>query len=132
MLPKPERTRKQERAKEKREDAKVQHKARLLVFMEDERCRFPYEATVEHPCAGEDELMHMGSRTKAATRNREPSFRHDPLYLLRGCAEHHRGTYSYDGNLGGKGFVVEPMTDKMYRGPCRFIDVESGTLIGIN
>jgi hypothetical protein len=126
-------TRKQERARKERKDSKVQHMARMLVFAEDERCRFPHEATAEHPCAGPDELMHMKPRTKAQTVNCEPEFRHDPQYLMRGCNEHHQGVYSYDGSIGGRGFTVEPIDSKlMYRGPCRFIDKETGELLGIN
>lgn len=121
-----------EKRRATRVEARVQHLARIRVFQEDERCRFPWGASMDHPCGGPDELMHMGSRTKAKTVNRPPDFRHDPLYLMMGCREHHQGTYSYDGSLGGKGFAVEPLTDKLYRGPCRFVDVETGDLLGIN
>lgn len=131
-LAKPKRTRKWERAALKRTDAKVQHIARMLVFNEDERCRFPFEATTEHPCSGEDELCHMGDYSKAATRNQDPEDRHNPLHLMRMCAGHHKGPYSYDGSIGGKRFTIVPMTDKEFRGPCRFIDLRTRELIGIN
>ena len=84
-LSKPERTRKQERVSAKRKDAKVQHMARMLVMMEDQRCRFPFEATTEHPCSGEDELCHMGDYSKAKTQNQAPEDRHNPLHLMRLC-----------------------------------------------
>ena len=51
---------------------------------------------------------------------------------MRMCHEHHQGTYSYDGAIGGKGFDIRPLTDKEYRGPCKFIDRETGALLGVN
>ena len=80
-LVKPKRTRKQERASAKRKGGKVLHTARMLVFQEDQRCRFPFEATTEHPCSGDDELCHMGDYSKAKTRGQEPEYRHNPLRL---------------------------------------------------
>ena len=132
MLEKPE-PRKREKDRARRKEAKVQHMCRMLIFGEDQRCRFPHEATHEHPCSGALEMMHMKPRTKAQTVNKPPEFRHDPKFTLMGCHEHHQGTYSYDGSIGGKGFDVVPIDEElMYRGPCRFVDRDTGELLGIN
>ena len=130
---KPSRTRKQERASSKRQDAKVQHLARIIVFQEDQRCRFPWDATSEFPCSGPLELCHMKPRTKAETVNKPPEYRHDPRYMVMMCDGHHQGPYSYDGSIGGRGFTMEPLDNlKMFRGPCTFTDKDSGEILGIN
>lgn len=133
-IPKPARGgRKREQAKRKRAERLAVASSRQLVFSEDQRCRFPHSATFNHPCFGPDELMHMGDHARAKTVGMDPEDRHDVRWLMRACREHHQGTYSYDGSLGGRGFNVEPLDAQLlYRGPCRFIDVTSGALLGIN
>lgn len=98
------RTRKSLKAKRDRDEAKVKRATRAACVERDGACRLAGAW-----CLGRSEMCHLPPRTRAATRNMPPEYRHDPNFVAMLCSWHHD---RLDGRIGPSLVIKTPLESK--------------------
>lgn len=103
-------TRKREKARAKRQEAKHAKAVRAACVARDGYCliasRLPRSiAVLLGPCEGPSEWMHVGEHRRCHTRGMEPEERHTTAGSGMGCKRHHDAydAHEFDFLLGADG-----------------------------
>lgn len=120
MLAKPE-SRKRQKAREKRQDAKALARVYVEVSDRDGYCRLyvldrAWRATIWDrlgPCAGPSQFAHFGDLRRFKTRHKPPEERHTRAGALKLCQAHHE---AYDQHR----LAIDALTDRGTDGRLRF------------
>jgi hypothetical protein len=115
-FPKPT-TRKQEKAKEDREEARVVKEVRALCVERDGHCRLQwllrrFPTCPLEPCRGPSEWGHLEGHRRFETMGKPPEERHATAWTAMFCQGHHHAYDKHD-------FDIEQITERGADGALR-------------